>query len=71
MEIKRGVLQSFDSGTYLATVSMAGSLSVWLEALPVSRAIADTAMVAGRNVAVIFFDASNPNDAVVCAVWSG
>ena len=71
MEIKRGVLQSFDSGTYLATLAMAGSLSVWLEALPVSRSIHDSAMVAGRNVAVIFFDASNPNDAVVCAVWSG
>lgn len=70
MEIKRGILQSFDSGTYLATVAMTGSLGVWLEDLPVSRAIADTAMVAGRHVAVIFFDPSNPNDAVVCAVWT-
>ena len=40
MEIKRGILQAFDSGTYLATVAMTGSLSVWLEGLPVSRAIA-------------------------------
>jgi hypothetical protein len=70
MEIKRGVLQDFDSGTYLATVAMRGSLSVWLDGLPVSRAIADTEMVTGRNVAVLFFDASNPNDAVVCAVWT-
>jgi hypothetical protein len=68
MEIKRGVLQSFDAGTYRATVAMAGSLSVWLDGLPVSRAIADTEMVAGRQVAVLFFDASNPEDAVVCAV---
>ena len=70
MEIKRGVLQDFDSGTYLATVAMRGSHSVWLDGLPVSRAIADTEMVTGRNVAVLFFDASNPNDAVVCAVWT-
>ncbi len=70
MEIRRGVLQAFDSGTYLATVAMAGSLGVWLSGLAVSRGIADTEMVGGRHVAVIFFDASNPNDAVVCAVWT-
>jgi hypothetical protein len=71
MEIKRGILQSFDSTDYLATVAMAGSLSVWLDAVPVSRAIAAGEMVAGRHVALLFFDASNPNDAVVCAVWTG
>ena len=70
MEIRRGVLQSFDSGAYLATVAMAGSLSVWLDGVPVSRAIAAGEMTAGRHVAVLFFDASNPNDAVVCAVWT-
>jgi hypothetical protein len=70
MEVRRGVLQSFDDTTYLATIAMAGSLSVWLEGVPVSRAIADTEMTAGRNVAVLFFDASNPEDAVVCAVWT-
>ena len=69
MEIRRGILQDFDSGTYLATVAMTGSLGVWLDSLPVSRAIADAAMVTGRNVAVLFFDASNPEDAVVFAVW--
>ena len=71
MEIKRGVLKDFDAGTYRATVAMAGSLSVWLEGLPVSQAVPDTAMVAGRQVAVLFFDASNPEDAVVSAVWTG
>ena len=70
MEIKRGILQSFDSGEYLATVAMTGSLGVWLDGLPVSRAITTGEMVAGRHVAVLFFDASNPSDAVVCAVWA-
>lgn len=70
MESKRGILQDFDSTNYLATVAMTGSLSVWLEGLPVSRAIPDTAMVTGRHVAVLFFDPSNPDDAVVTAVWT-
>jgi hypothetical protein len=70
MEVRRGILQSFDDTTYLATVAMAGSLSVWLDGVPVSRALPDAEMTAGRNVAVLFFDASNPEDAVVCAVWT-
>ena len=69
MEIKRGILQSFNATDYLATVAMTGSLSVWLEDLPVSRAIPSGEMSAGRHVAVLFFDPANPTDAVVCAVW--
>ena len=70
MEMRRAVLQDFDSGTYLAVVQLVGSVSVFLEDVPVSRGIADSAMVTGRHVAVLFFDPSNPNDAVVCAVWT-
>jgi hypothetical protein len=69
MEMKRGILQAFDSDDYVATVAMSGSLSVWLDSVPVSRAIPSGEMVAGRRVAVLFFDPSNPKDAVVCAVW--
>jgi hypothetical protein len=68
--IKKGILKSFDSGTYLATVQIAGSLSVWLENIPTSRAIPSSEIVSGRNVAVLFQDASNPSDAVVIAVWT-
>jgi hypothetical protein len=68
--IKKGILRSFDSGTYLATVQIAGSLSVWLENIPTSRAIASAEMATGRNVAVLFHDAGNPSDCVVIAVWS-
>jgi len=67
--IKKGILKSFDSGTYLATVQIAGSLSVWLENIPVSRAIAASEMTTGRSVAVLFLDPSNFSDAVVIAVW--
>lgn len=68
--IKRGILKSFDSGTYTATVQITGSLSVWLEDVPVSRGIPTAEMVTGRNVAVIFLDPGNPSDSVVVAVWT-
>ena len=68
--IKKGILKSFNSDTYLATVQIAGSLSVWLENIPTSRAIPATEMVSGRNVAVLFHSACNPSDCVVIAVWT-
>jgi hypothetical protein len=70
MEIRRGILRAFDSGAYKATVEVAGSIAVWLTGVPVARNIASGELTAGRNVAVVFFDASNPNDAVVYAVWT-
>jgi len=70
MVVKRGVVKAFDSGTYKATVQVAGS-SVWLVGVPVARDIAAAEMVAGRNCALIFFDdESNPNDAVLAAVYT-
>jgi hypothetical protein len=70
MQIKRGTIKSFDAGTYKATVQVAGSLSVWLQAVPVARDIPPAEMVAGRSCAILFFDEANPNDAVVAAVWT-
>lgn len=66
--IRKGILKAFDSGTYTATVQIAGSLSVWLEGVKVSRAIPATEMVVGRTCTVIFLDESNPSDAVVVAI---
>ncbi len=70
METRKGVLKSFDSNSYLATVQISGSLSVWLEGVPVARNIPSAEMVSGRRCAVIFFDASNPKDGVVVAVYT-
>jgi hypothetical protein len=67
--IKKGILKSFDSVTYLASVQLIGSLSVWLDSVPTSRAIASADMVTGRNVAVLFIDPSNFSDVVIIAVW--
>jgi hypothetical protein len=70
MEIRRGILRAFDAGSYKATVEIAGSTAVWLTGIPVARNIASGELTAGRKVAVLFFDASNPNDAVLHAVWT-
>jgi hypothetical protein len=70
MTIHSGVVKAFDSGAYTATVQLTGSLAVWLSDLPVARNIPSAEMVAGRRCAVIFFDASNPQDAVVAAVFT-
>ena len=66
--MKKGVIRAFDGATHTATVQMAGSLSVWLEGVPVSRGIPAGEMAVGRACAVLFFDQSNPDDAMVVAV---
>jgi hypothetical protein len=68
--IRKGILKAFDAGTFLASVQLIGSLSVYLNNIPTSRAIASGDMVTGRNVAVLFIDPSNFSDAVVVAVWT-
>jgi len=67
---KKGILKAFDSGTYTATVQIAGSLSVWLEGVPVSRGIPSDEMIVGRNCTMIFLDESNPRVALVAAVYT-
>ena len=69
-EVRQGVLKAFDSVNWLATVQVAGSLAQWLRGVPVSRSITAAEMTAGRKVAVAMFDATNPADAVVFAVWT-
>ncbi len=69
MDIRRGTVKSFSASTYKATVEVAGSLSVWLHGVPVARNIPAAEMVAGRSCAIVFFEPSNPSDAVVVAVY--
>ncbi len=70
MEMRRGTIRAFDSGTYRATLQMAGSLASWLRNVPVARNIGASEMVGGRSCAVILWDTANPADAVVVAVYS-
>ena len=70
MRLRRGMLRSFNSGNYTATVQLAGSYKVYLEDIAVARNLPVAEMVAGRKVAVIFFDEHNPKEAVVVAVYT-
>ena len=70
MSLRKGVLKSFNSGDYTATVQMAGSYKAYLEGVAVARNIPTGEMTAGRKVAVIFFDEHNPREAVVVAVYT-
>ena len=70
MNVRRGTIKDFDSGSYLATVQIAGSLSVWLEGVAVARNILAADMVNGRSCAVVFFDEDNHQDAVLVAVYT-
>ena len=69
-QIMPGTLKSFNSGTYLARVTLTGSIALSLSNVPASRGIPSAEMVAGRKVAVLIFDESKATDAVVVAVWT-
>jgi len=69
-QLRHGILKAWNSGTYLATVQLTGSLGVWLTNVPTNRGIPSAEMVVGRKVAVAFFDPSNPLDAAVQSVWT-
>ena len=69
MSMKKAVLKSFDSGSYLATIEIAGSHKTYLEDVSVARNLPAVEMSTGRKVAVIFFDRNNPADSMVMAVY--
>ena len=70
MKIKKGILRSFNSIDYRATIQLAGSFKVYLEDIAVARNLPPAEMINGRKTAVIFFDEYNPKEAVVVAVYS-
>ena len=70
MTIRQGTVKAFDSTPYTATVQIRGSVAIWLSDVPVARNIASGEMVAGRHCAILLFDDTNPQDAVVIAVYT-
>ena len=68
-EIHKATIRSFDADANTATVQITGSLATWLADVPVARNIPAAHVIDGRTCAVLFFDASNPSDAVVLAVY--
>ena len=70
MSVRKGMLKSFNSGNYTATVQLTSSYKVYLEGVTVARNLPSAEMIAGRKVAVIFFDEHSPREAVVVAVYT-
>jgi len=70
MRLRKGVLKSFNSGAYTATVQLASSYKVYLEDVVVARNLPAAEMVSGRKVVVVFFDEHNAKEAVVVAVYT-
>lgn len=70
MSLRKGVLKSFNSSDYTATVQLVSSAKVYLEGLAVARNLPAAEMALGRKVAVIFFDEHNAKEAVVVAVYT-
>lgn len=66
--LKRGVIKAYTAGTHKASVQVAGSLAVWLDAIPVATDIDAAEVIAGRECGVLFFTDDNPDDAVVVTV---
>ena len=67
--IKKAVLKAWYSGTYTATIQIAGSGKAYLEGVKVARNLPSVEMIVGRNVAVLFLDKTNTTDAVIIAVY--
>ncbi len=70
MSLRKAVLKSFNSGDYTATIQVSGSYKAYLDGVAVARNIPAAEMVAGRKVAVVFFDEHNTREAVVVAVYT-
>lgn len=70
MYIKKAILKTFNSTDYTATVQLAGSAKAYLEDIAVARNLPAAEIVAGRKLAVVFFDEHNPGEAVVVAVYT-
>lgn len=70
MNLKKAILRSFDPDNYSATVEISGSEKAYLESITVARSVPPDEMLAGRKLAVLFFDEHNAKDAVVVAVYT-
>ncbi len=67
--VKRGIIQSFDSTTYTASVLLLEATSTVLAGVPCSTTFDGTSMQSGALCAVLFFDEHNLNDAVILAIY--
>ena len=67
--VKRGIIQSFSSATYTASILLLEATSTFLANVPLSTALDGSSAVVGGYCAVLFFDEHNQQDAVILAVY--
>lgn len=70
VSLRKGILKSFNSTDYTATVRLAGSYKVYLEDIAVARNLPSAEMITGRKVGIVFFDDYAAREALVIAVYS-
>ena len=70
MTLELAILKSFTPGTYRAEVQLISSLTTYLDAIPVSVAIAQSALSVGNRV-LVAIPGGHVKDAVVIATWPG
>lgn len=68
--IRRGIIQAFNPATWTATVQVLPSQGNYLTNLQIAKHLLAAEIVPGDQCAVLFFDALNPADALVIAVYS-
>jgi hypothetical protein len=66
--IEIAVLKTFDSANHRASVQLVGSLTTYLDDIPVSVAIAPSSLVIGNRV-LLAIPGGNIRDAVIIATW--
>jgi len=66
--LELGILKTYDSETHKAGVQLAGSLTTYLDDIPVATNIAAEAMIIG-NYVLVAIPGGNPRDACVVASW--
>lgn len=71
MDVRRGIIRAFDSGTYLADVQIVGSMATMLPGVPVAKQIGANLLTSGTKCGVLLFDETNPADACVVFVYDG
>lgn len=70
MNIRRGIVRTFNPATYIAKVEIPGWRPNVLT-IPAAKHLAANLLTAGSKVVVLFFDETNPNDAVVLGSYDG
>jgi hypothetical protein len=66
--LKRATIKSYTAATHKASIQIAGSLAVWMDAVPVATNIPPAEVIAGRECGVILFTDDNPDDAAVVTI---